>query len=472
MAPGRRSVASAVLAIILILYPAVTASIAHAAIATCTYDPSGGGTVRVDVAQGANLYNMALESSANGAIAVVLDDGLELEPPPPLSCSGGTGNNAATSVLIHSGRHGVGFLSIRMAHWAVGTSIEVSSPSPYGLGLVGTDGPDRIHTGDLPFSIEAPSIDQLQISGLDGDDDLALDAGAPISSRESTSPGPRFYGNQSYSYIWGGPGDDTIATSLTEGANLLGDDGDDTLRGGPGGDQMDGGEGDDLLRGRGGNDEMRDDHGQNVLRGGPGNDGVAGGVGADVVDGGPGVDEIWGGGGDDSIYGRGGHDHIAVGGGSCGRGRCSRSADVVDVHGGRGNDQVQGDRGTDVLFGGPGADVFIGGWGQDVIHGGPGEDYLWGGGGGDRLMGEAGNDVLEGGAGDDALAGGAGDDLLLGRTVRVTGRASALDGMTQRDSLDGGSGSDVCFAYAGSGKVVLGSWEVTYRDCESGSWPW
>src|SRR5205085_1709197 len=89
-------------------------------------------------------------------------------------------------------------------------------------------------------------------------------------------------------------GNDTIIVSgaLSQSATLFGDNGNDSLFGGRGSDQLAGGSGNDQLFGGAGADELCGDDGNDKLYGGPGRDLLIGGNGAD---------QIFGGGGDDIL---------------------------------------------------------------------------------------------------------------------------------------------------------------------------
>ncbi len=117
---------------------------------------------------------------------------------------------------------------------------------------------------------------------------------------------------------------------------VVGTQGPDLLRGGPGRD---------VVCGLGGNDRLLGAGGGDVLVGGPG---------ADVLDGGTGNDALYGGAGADLLAGRSGND-------------------LLD--GGAGADRLVGGIGRDHLIGRAGNDVVLAAdGGRDVIEGGPGRD--------------------------------------------------------------------------------------------------
>jgi len=195
-----------------------------------------------------------------------------------------------------------------------------------------------------------------------------------------------------------------------------------------------GGEGNDTVTGSGGADE---------LTGGNGNDALAGGAGPDKVNGDNGNDTLDGGSEDDVLRGGNGNDSV-LGGGE--------------------TDRLEGDAGADTLDGGLGPDVYDGGSGSDTadyssrgnpvfvdLDGNPDDgevdegdnvqndiETVIGGMSDDRLtaiigkartlIGGPGNDSLNGGRGADSLSGGDGDDTLAGGI--------------SNDSLDGGDGND------------------------------
>lgn len=97
-----------------------------------------------------------------------------------------------------------------------------------------------------------------------------------------TLDAPTFDADAWQTQVIGADGNDTIR----------GHGGDDTLYGGGGADAIDGGAAQDTIDGGSGND---------ILSGGTGHDSVWGGTGGDVLDGGAGDDTIWGGAGVDTV---------------------------------------------------------------------------------------------------------------------------------------------------------------------------
>lgn len=188
----------------------------------------------------------------------------------------------------------------------------------------------------------------------------------------------------------------------TQGVNLVGTAGNDTLSGTP----MN-----DTISGLGGSDRLAGGDGNDTLDGGDEPDSAAG----DDLDGGAGDDHLSGGAGRDSLRGGNGNDQLA---------------------GGTGDDRMQGDDGNDTLDGGDGKDQLNGGAGDDVLLGGAGDDTLEGGvGGNDRLDGGEGNDTLRAGAGISTLDGGAGNDSIA--VAPSTGTVGST-----RLTVHGGAGDD------------------------------
>jgi Ca2+-binding RTX toxin-like protein len=238
----------------------------------------------------------------------------------------------------------------------------------------------------------------------------------------------------------GGDLDDEITNASGIGAEMLGGDGHDVLRGSTAPDRLDG------------------EAGPDGLDGGPGDDALGAGPGPPAAD----ADSVVGGPGTDSVS------------------YAARSAGVVVTEDGVANDgatgegdnvaldveQITGSSAADRLLGGPGPNLLDGGPGDDAIDGGSGDDDLIGDGGvaaatdtmaggpgNDRVRGEGGNDGVDGGPGDDAVEGGTGADML-------SGGAGA-------DQILGGPDADVV-SYASSVDVTVHLDDGTARSDELG----
>lgn len=105
-------------------------------------------------------------------------------------------------------------------------------------------------------------------------------------------------GGKHVGMVYGGPGNDTLRAG-DDGAELVGEAGDDLLVGGAGDDTLRGGADNDTLRGRAGDDELYGWEGDDLLFGGPGDDLLHGQAGNDTLDGGGGNNTLTGGAGTD-----------------------------------------------------------------------------------------------------------------------------------------------------------------------------
>ncbi len=243
-----------------------------------------------------------------------------------------------------------------------------------------------------------------------------------------------------YDRLGGGPDDDTLYGG-TGSDDLDGSQGSDVLSGGDGVDYVDysyrtddvtatiGGRGTDETPGK------LDTIGSDVenLIGGLGNDTLTGNDGPNSLDGGPA--------GNDTLNGMGGDDFLD-GGCQGSKNPCVYKKDADVLSGGAGYDIASyapradnltlsigdgandGDRAAgerddvradvEEVRGGSGNDVLTGDANANVLDGNGGNDTLLGMGGNDTLQGDAGNDVFDGGAGAD-LDRAAGDPTFVDR---------------------------------------------------------
>lgn len=303
----------------------------------------------------------------------------------------------------------------------------------------------------------------------------------------------------------GGAGNDLIIDS---GARTFGDNGDDTISGGPSESTaiLEGGPGDDLIDGRLSFDSgnawvayvtalsgVKVDlsiHAPQAVGGGAGADILSnlngalgspyndtltgdgqnpqvlsylfGGAGDDVLStprggwmtGGPGDDTLIGGTGafDWAIYGStreliwlGAPDFPATSGVNVSLAIAGPQA----VGGGMGVDTLIG---IENVQGSAFADTLTAGSAGARLEAGGGDDSLVGGGGADNLYGDVGADTLLGGAGGDTLGGADGNDLMLGEDGD-----DQLGGGNNADDLRGGAGNDQIFGGAGRDTIQGGS---------------
>src|SRR5947207_2720061 len=135
-----------------------------------------------------------------------------------------------------------------------------------------------------------------------------------------------------------GGGDDKITFNVSNKdlwVDVYAGDGNDTIIGGAGDDDLSGEGGDDSIVGGGGDDFIWGDEGNDTIDGGKGNDEIYADDGNDSIEGGEGDDSIYAGRGDDEVSGDEGDD---------------------DISGGWGNDDIDGDGGDDDISGGKGSD--------------------------------------------------------------------------------------------------------------------
>ncbi|MGD9865986.1 MAG: calcium-binding protein, partial [Pseudodonghicola sp.] len=119
----------------------------------------------------------------------------------------------------------------------------------------------------------------------------------------------------------------------------------------------------------------------------------------------------------------------------------SGDADAQTIFGSDKDETIDAGGGDDTVMAQGGNDTVQGQVGNDTLRGGDGDDTLRGGGGGDTLDGDAGDDTLEGGAGDDTIDGGTGNDII--------------EGGVGDDDLSGEGGSDHYIFAPGDGNDVI-----------------
>ena len=128
--------------------------------------------------------------------------------------------------------------------------------------------------------------------------------------------------------IWPRLGDDRVTTRALPPAfqvAVLGDDGRDVIRLGPGDDFVNGAMKRDRIRGGRGSDWIRSGIGNDLLRGGPGDDRLVGQEDVDTVRGGDGDDAVEGGTGSDVLYSGSGDNRVL-----CGDGRDAATTQAGD----------------------------------------------------------------------------------------------------------------------------------------------
>ncbi len=344
--------------------------------------------------------------------------------------------------------------------------------------LIGGEGDDILDGG-------AGARDRVDFNGGSTAITLTLSASGAAATTGITGVGP---GKDTISNI-----EDIVGSDVVD--KLTGNNFDNIIEGGKGGDILDGG-----AHSVGGGDTLSyssDTAGVQVtlalaafgaastgghalgdtnknfenLRGGSGNDTLIGNSGNNVIEGGAGADIMHGGDGVDTLS----YEHqvaganiylgevgeITLAGGSAGadtgtgfenligsnsfdefKSDHKTKATLIDGRGG-GDDIV----GTDVAAL---SDKLIGGDGDDVIEGRAGNDLIFGDAGDDELLGGDNNDTVEGGTGNDKIAGGAGNDILRGGDGNDT-----LIGGAGADNMDGGAGLDRLQFSGGTGTIIV-----------------
>ncbi|AFO92282.1 hemolysin [Phaeobacter inhibens] len=240
---------------------------------------------------------------------------------------------------------------------------------------------------------------------------------------------------------------------------IIGDDSNETLDGGAGGNTIFGRGGDDLIIGgrdtlasRDINntidiadleDQTETDDGNDALYGGDGNDTINGGAGDDLLDGGDGDDLLRGQAGVDVFRGGAGIDTVDFSQESPFQLLVNLETNVASGGTASGDtfysieNLIGSDDRIDRFIGTSDNNHFWGQGGGDVFNGGGGDDTLDGGNDGDMLYGEDGDDVLIGGSGQDYLDGGAGVDTVVYTASSVGVTVDLENGTARGGDADG-----------------------------------
>ncbi len=256
--------------------------------------------------------------------------------------------------------------------------------------LSGGSGADTVNGGDgddrLLVQLDGVSNDYNGGAGADTLDFSNFSASVTLSLLTTDASGSLVTG--------------TTTTNFTGIAHLVGSSEDDVLQGAG---IVDGGSGDDQLRG----------FGDNQVIGGSGEDTLwlNSGDGTPDFDGGGDTDLFaWGTDSDSYIELDAGYVFGSTSAGTFN----GTLANIENVSGGGGEDNIIGNDESNVLSGNAGNDTLNGGEGEDILNGGSDADQLFGGDDSDTLNGGFGNDTLFGGNDDDILNGGNENDVLIG----------------------------------------------------------
>ena len=240
-----------------------------------------------------------------------------------------------------------------------------------------------------------------------------------------------------------------------------GGEGNDTLYGSTGVDQLLGGAGNDIVFGYGGADQLQGGEGDDTMSGEQGHPqlNVASSFAADVVDGGPGTDKL-------SDYDNPTTATVSVTlDAQANDGRSGENDNLISLE----DIQAQAGGTWSLSEGDESLEVY-GGDGRTTVLGLGGNDRLWGAQDVDEIDGGAGDDRVEGGLGDDTLTGGPGRDAIFGDSTRAqcggNGQSCtvpfgndtihARDG--EVDSIDCGVGTD---------RAVVDAADVVAANCET-----
>ena len=275
----------------------------------------------------------------------------------------------------------------------------------------------------------------------------------------------------------------TLEQLRTEGMELYGTAGNDSISISVGKAIMHGGDGNDDLS------ASAWSNANDVLDGGAGNDTLWGYGGDDILIGGTGDDRLYGGEGNDTyVFAKGhGKDYVSDSGGKSdtiqfldvnfNEVKFRKNGNTLIIYGYNEGDSIEvrdffydGDRDAVenfvfkdktvtleqlrndgmVLYGTDGNDnitlssgkaIIYAGAGDDGLRGGDRDDILDGGEGDDHLYGEGGNDILIGGAGDDHIWSKDGDNIIIGGSGN--------------DYLSGGGGNDIYIFSKGHGQDMV-----------------
>jgi ELWxxDGT repeat protein len=258
---------------------------------------------------------------------------------------------------------------------------------------------------DLMLRSAGEPRSQHSLTGGEGDDTIHGDLGP---DEVDAGPGANvvftYAGND---VVRSGDGDDDINVG----------DGTNTVRGGAGSETVTSGSGDDDIDLRASSSNGDDTSDQttttHIVLAGAGNNLVYTDAGDDSVTTLDGDDTVHAGDGDDTVIANAGNNLVTSGAGddfvrTLGGADTVRSgAGADDINVGAGDDNVDAGVGNDVVFTELGDDTVNSGDGDDVVFLAAGDDVAFGGPGNDLLVGSIGDDFLDGGAGVDIVWGGA-----------------------------------------------------------------
>ena len=389
---------------------------AHA-VATCSFDPMSG-----------NLTISMNQSGDFARLDVVGGSQIQLTGSGGNPCPGSATLASTTVINVADNTPSGGFTSFLIGQPAdFGTEVFFIGLGDFSdtFSLIGGAGPDNWRLG----TSSGPAID---FDG-DGNSELAIATGIDTWN---------LVGEDGVDTI-SGQGFGTTGPFTTAPLLIQGRGGNDTLEGGdhPDGDQLIGEAGDDTVRGFGGNDSLSPGAGDYALDGGAGTQDLAdlGGNAPVTVD-------------------LGSTEPQATGEGT------GTLVDVEDVAGSQSNDTLLGSAGANRLFGSGGNDLLDGRGGADLLDGG--SDFLGGDTGSDTVTYASSPSGVTVNLTTGQASGGLGDDTLT-QTENVIGSpfADNLTGDGGPNSIGALAGIDTISALAGADSVDVRDGGPDTADC-------
>jgi Ca2+-binding RTX toxin-like protein len=351
--------------------------------------------------------------------------------------SGGTGNNlvnggAGNDILIaQNGQFpGLGDVGDTLIGGAGNDELRVEGAANYFL----TN--NQLFVGNLIHKFS--EVESVRLTGTTGNDTINASQ-ALLSDR---------------TFLFGGNGNDTI----------IGSRGLDQINGGSGNDSIVGGSGFNFLRGNDGNDTLIGGNDNNNLNGGAGNDFLQGGTGNDSFS-----DSSFDGAGNDQYIGGAGSDFLFIQGDT--NFELLSFANEPDKSLLRGGKSIGGIpdgtvTGIDTLKGIESVTI-QGGDSLNIINASQANQnvILIAGGGGGTMRGGRGNDSLSGSFSDnDSLSGGAGNDTLNGNGGFNTGEVDILVGGNASVGVQSADTFLILDGYRQAGHAVISDFSIQDGD--------
>ncbi len=492
----------------------------------------GSGADRLIGGNGDDIYridntgDVIVENSGEGtdtvqsAINYTLNSVLENLTLIGTSNINGTGNSLNNTIIGNSGNNVLSGLGGDDIFWTRGGLDTIDGGAGFDIFFADFSNPTFNPTGknidfNLPTYVSLTSIEQINITGSNSDDNFILQLNSAIIANDIVN---------------GGLGNDTINGGV----------GNDTLRGGDGDDSLIGGLNNDVLEGGNGNDTYVIDAGDTLIdssgidtvtanftytlladfenltltgtgnatgTGNNSNNVIIGNTGNNTLDGRGGTDTLDGGLGNDTYIVDDASDFVSEGATAGGTDTVQSSASFALATGnnienltllGSSNIDGTGNELANVITGNSGNNILDGGLGADTLNGGSGDDtyvvndagdvvidlagidlvqssitYTLGGslenltltggsdingtgnGLGNVLNGNTGNNTLNGGDGNDTLLGGDGSDSLIGGSGN-----DSINGGIGADTLNGGIGSDTLNGGDGNDTYIIDSTDI------------